>query len=56
MVGANYNYQYIDWKHGDIGEGFDHAGTLSATIFTPNITIGLTDWWNITCSQVICRR
>ena len=56
MVGSNFNYQYIDWKHGDIGEGFDHAGTLSATIFTPNITIGLTDWWNITFSQVIGRR
>ena len=56
MVGANFNYQYIDWKHGDIGEGFDHAGTLNATIFTPNITIGLTDWWNITFSQVIGKR
>ena len=56
MVGANFNYQYIDWEHGDIGEGFDHEGTLSATIFSPNITIGLTDWWNITFSQVMGRR
>jgi len=56
MVGANFNYQFIDWEHGDIGEGFDHEGTLSATIFSPNITIGLTDWWNITFSQVIGRR
>ena len=44
MVGANFNYQFIDWEHGEIGEGFDHEGTLSATIFSPNITIGLTDW------------
>jgi hypothetical protein len=56
MVGANFNYQFIDWQHGDIGEGFDHLGTLSATVFTPNITIGLTDWWNVTFSQVIGRR
>ena len=56
MVGANFNYQFIDWQHGDIGEGFDHLGTLSATIFSPNITIGLTDWWNITFSQVIGKR
>ena len=56
MLGANFNYQYIDWQHGDIGEGFDHRGTLSAIVFTPNITIGLTDWWNITFSQVIGRR
>ena len=56
MVGANFNYQFIDWEHGEIGEGFDHEGTLSATIFSPNITIGLTDWWNITFSQVIGKR
>ena len=56
MVGSNFNYQFIDWQHGDIGEGFDHLGTLSATVFTPNITLGLTDWWNITFSQVIGRR
>ena len=56
MVGANFNYQYINWEHGDIGEGFKHKGTLSATIITPNITIGLTDWCNITFSQVIGSR
>ena len=57
MVGANFNYQFIDWAHSAIpGEAFDHQGTLSAIIFTPNITIGLTDWWNITFSQVIGKR
>ena len=57
MVGANFNYQFIDWSHDEVdNEGFDHAGTLSATVFTPNITIGITDWWNITLSQVIGRR
>ena len=57
MVGANFNYQFIDWAHDEIApEDFDHAGTLSATVFTPNITIGITDWWNVTFSQVIGRR
>ena len=57
MVGANFNYQFIDWAHDEVdNEGFDHAGTLSATIITPNITIGITDWWNITFSQVMGRR
>jgi len=57
MVGANFNYQFIDWAHDEIApEDFDHAGTLTATVFTPNITIGITDWWNITFSQVIGRR
>ena len=57
MVGANFNYQFIDWSHDKIaGEDFEHKGTLSATIFTPNITVGLNDWWNITFSQVLGRR
>ena len=59
MVGANFNYQFIDWGHDkipDSGEEFDHLGTLSAKIFTPNITIGITDWWNITFSQVFGKR
>jgi len=57
MVGANFNYQFIDWAHDEVdNEGFDHAGTLSATVFTPNITIGITDWWNITFSQVMGKR
>jgi len=57
MVGANFKYQFIDWSHDEVdNEGFDHAGTLSATIFSPNITIGITDWWNITFSQVMGRR
>ena len=57
MVGANFNYQFIDWAHDEIAEeNFDHKGTLSAKVFTPNITIGLTDWWNITFSQVFGKR
>ena len=56
MIGANFNHQFIDWAHDDIGEGFDHIGTLNTTVFTPNITIGLSDWWNITFSQTLGRR
>ena len=57
MVGANFNYQFIDWAHDEIAEeDFKHKGTLSATIFTPNITVGLNDWWNITFTQVLGRR
>ena len=37
MIGANFNYQFIDWQHGDIGEGFDHIGTLSAPKLLPQI-------------------
>ena len=57
MLGANFNYQFIDWAHDEIdGEEFEHKGTLSSTVFTPAITLGLNDWWNITFIQVIGRR
>ena len=57
MLGANFNYQFIDWAHDKIaGEDFEHKGTLSSTVITPAITIGLNDWWNITFIQVIGKR
>ena len=57
MLGANFNYQFIDWAHDKIaGEDFEHKGTLSSTVITPTITIGLNDWWNITFIQIIGRR
>ena len=57
MVGTSFNYQFIDWAHDKIaGEDFEHKGTLSSTVITPTITVGLNDWWNITFIQVIGRR
>ena len=57
MLGANFNYQFIDWAHDKIaGEDFEHKGTLSSTVMTPTMTIGVNDWWNITFIQIIGRR
>ena len=57
MLGANFNYQFIDWAHDKIaGEDFEHKGTLSSTVITPAITVGINDWWNITFIQIIGRR
>jgi hypothetical protein len=69
MVGADFNYQYIDWKHDPLkgsDESFEtdengdpvghHIGTLSAYVVNPSITIGLSDYWNFTFSQVIGKR
>jgi len=66
MVGADINYQFIDWAHDEIegeqepnssGELVgNHLGTLSAYIVNPSITIGLSDYWNFTFSQVIGKR
>jgi hypothetical protein len=60
MVGLDNNYQYIDWGHPQIGSedaifaenDGDHLGTLSAKIVSPSITIGLSNYWNMTYSQV----
>ena len=63
MVGADINYQFIDWAHPEIEEPLDgveevgkHLGTLTAYVINPSITIGLSDYWNFTFSQVIGKR
>ncbi len=65
MVGADINYQFIDWGHPPIENEEDpetgdlvgnHLGTLSAYIVNPSITVGLSDYWNATFSQVIGTR
>ena len=46
--------QYIDWWHEPVPESeedFDHSGTLSSLILSPTVTIGLTNYWNLTISQ-----
>jgi len=55
----DFNYQYIDWEHDPIIDenyNFHHLGTLSATILSPSIMVGLTDWWNISFRQVLGKR
>ncbi len=57
MVGTDINYQFIDWKHDPTAdEDFYHLGTMSSVVITPNITIGLHDWWNLSVAQVFGRR
>ena len=56
MIGVDNNNQYIDWWHEALpgsGEGFDHEGTLTSTIIIPSVTIGLSNYWNLTLSQNI---
>ena len=48
--------QYIDWWHEPLpgfGEGFDHEGTLTSIILSPGLTVGITNYWNITLTQVV---
>lgn len=49
----NFN-QHVGWWHealpGD-SEDFEHEGTLSSFIFEPKLTIGLSNFWNMTIGQ-----
>ena len=57
MLGTDFNYQFIDWRHDPTpDEEFHHLGTLSALVLSPSITVGLTDWWNISLSQILGNR
>ena len=51
--------QYIDWWHEAVpgsGEGFDHEGTLTTVMLSPAMTIGLSNYWNMTITQVLGNR
>ena len=54
MVSGNYNFQYIDWTHGAIGnENFEHTGNLVTNVISPTLTIGLTNYINFSYQQII---
>jgi len=59
MFGLDNSNQYIDWWHEAIpgsGEGFDHEGTLTSVIINPSLTIGLSNYWNMTINKTLGRR
>ena len=54
MLSGNYNYQYINWSHDPIeGEPFAHLGNLVTNLITPTITIGLSDYVNLSYQQAL---
>ena len=51
--------QYIDWWHEVLpgsGETFDHEGSLTSVILSPALTIGLSNYWNVSISQIVGNR
>ena len=47
-------YQNLDWEHSPIGnEDYWHRGLLESYIITPALTIGLSDYFNLTIAQSI---
>jgi hypothetical protein len=59
MFGLDNSNQYIDWWHEAIpksSEEFDHEGTLTSIIINPSLTIGLSNYWNMTIGQTLGQR
>lgn len=57
MLTADYNYQYIDWSHDPVpGEPFNHLGNLVTSIVSPTITIGLSNYLNLSIRTSIGSR
>ena len=58
MLSTDILYQFINWKHDQIDatEPYNHEGTLSTSIIAPKISIGLSDWWNVTFQQILGSR
>ena len=55
MGSLDYSYEYLDWWHEALGYGedFEHSGLLYSHIINPALTIGLSDYVNLTISQSI---
>ena len=56
MFGFDNSNEYIDWWHDVLPgsqENFDHEGRMVSGIFTPNLTVGLSNYVNISFSQTI---
>ncbi len=54
MLSMDYNYQYIDWQHDAIpGEDFDHLGNLVTNVISPTVTVGLSNYLNLTFKQAV---
>ena len=59
MFSLDNHNQYIDWWHETepgLGEDFDHKGTLSTLVMTPTLTIGLSNYFNLSIAPNIGTR
>ena len=59
MFGIDNANQYIDWWHApldDLGEGFEHRGTLTSMVLSPSLTVGLSNYWNMSITQTLGKR
>ena len=56
MFGFDNSMEYIDWWHDVLPnseETYDHEGLMLSSIFTPSLTIGVSNYVNVSFSQII---
>jgi len=56
MFGFDNSNEYIDWWHDilpDSLENFEHKGAMASGLLTPSVTIGLSNYINISLSQIV---
>lgn len=56
MFGLDNSFEYIDWWHDVLPnseETYDHEGLMLSSIFTPSLTIGVSNYVNVSFSQIV---
>ena len=54
MFSSDQMIDYIDWFHGPLrgdDEQRDHKGNMISSLLNPKLTIGITNYWNLTLEQ-----
>ena len=56
MFGLDNSLEYIDWWHDVLPnseETYDHEGLMLSSIFTPSLSIGVSNYVNVSFSQIV---
>ena len=59
MFSSDQMIDYIDWFHGPImeeGDSLNHNGNMFSSLVNPKVTIGLTNYWNLTVGLTFGQR
>ena len=57
MGSIDSSYELLDWSHSPVSnENYSHFGTLTSYVLNPSLTIGLSDYLNLTISKTIGTR
>ena len=59
MFSSDQMIDYIDWFHGPLrgdDEQNDHKGNMISSLLNPKLTIGITNYWNLTLGTTLGQR